>query len=153
MERQEKELVILRHEAATAAVAGGGGAAAEEMRCVSRIGLGLLCWIWCGWCSFTCFQSNRDEKLLKLQRKMQRLQEELTDKLRCVGTFIYRNSLGRRLTDLMTWCSARLEVQGATSQLNLTKEIQDLFQKWQAARAECAMPVCQKRHCMPLADL
>jgi hypothetical protein len=30
----------------------------------------------------------------------------------------------------------RLEVQGATSQLNLTKEIQDLFQKWQAARAE-----------------
>lgn len=30
----------------------------------------------------------------------------------------------------------RLEVQGATSQLNLTKEIRDLFQKWQAARAE-----------------
>lgn len=27
----------------------------------------------------------RDEKLLKLQRKVQRLQEELTDKLRCVG--------------------------------------------------------------------
>lgn len=32
--------------------------------------------------------------------------------------------------------TGRLEVQGATSQLNLTKEIQDLFQKWQAARAE-----------------
>ncbi len=26
----------------------------------------------------------RDEKLLKVQRKVQRLQEELTDKLRCV---------------------------------------------------------------------
>ena len=32
--------------------------------------------------------------------------------------------------------ASRLEVQGATSQLNLTKEVQDYFQKWQAARAE-----------------
>ncbi len=55
--------------------------------------------------------STTDERVRKLQRKVQRLQEELTDKL-------------------------RLEVQGTTSQLNMSKEIQDLFQKCQAARAE-----------------
>lgn len=37
VERQEKELVILRHEAATAMVGGGGGAAAEETRYVGRV--------------------------------------------------------------------------------------------------------------------
>lgn len=85
VEHQEKELVILRHEAAElSGGSGGGGAGTGE---------------------------GKDDHVRKLQRKVQRLQEELTDKL-------------------------RLEVQGTTSQLNMSKEIQDLFQKWQAARAE-----------------
>jgi len=85
VEHQEKELVILRHEAAEiSGGSAGGGAGTGE---------------------------GKDDQVRKLQRKVQRLQEELTDKL-------------------------RLELQGTTSQLNMSKEIQDLFQKWQAARAE-----------------
>lgn len=53
----------------------------------------------------------KEDQVRKLHRKVLRLQEELTDKF-------------------------RLEVQGTTSQLQMSKEIQDLFQKWQAARAE-----------------
>lgn len=87
--------------------------------------------------------------MLKLQRKVQRLQEELTDKLRYVRVLtapvsvshadadgIYRSTTPLRFASPFHWHD-RLEVQGATLQLNLTKEIQDLFQKWQAARAEC----------------
>ena len=85
MEHQEKELVILRHEAAEVSGSGAGGGSGSG--------------------------EGKDDQVRKLQRKVQRLQEELTDKL-------------------------RLEVQGTTSQLNMSKEIQDLFQKWQAARAE-----------------
>jgi autophagy-related protein 16 len=85
VDHQEKELVTLRHEALEQSDSRGAGGA----------GAG----------------GAKDEQTRKLQSKVQRLQEELTDKL-------------------------RLEVQGTTSQLNMSKEIQDLFQKWQLSRAE-----------------
>src|SRR6056297_2178583 len=85
VDHQEKELVTLRHEALEQSDSRGQGGAGA-----------------CG---------AKDEQTRKLQSKVQRLQEELTDKL-------------------------RLEVQGTTSQLNMSKEIQDLFQKWQLSRAE-----------------
>lgn len=85
LEHLEKEVVILRHEAA------------EISGSSARSGAGT--------------GEGKEDQVRKLHRKVLRLQEELTDKL-------------------------RLEVQGTTCQLQMSKEIQDLFQKWQAARAE-----------------
>jgi len=86
----------------------------------------------------------RDATVAKLQRKIQQLQEELTEKFRCVR--VARKGAKAWMEDLYLifvlapgLCGVRVirrDVQGATSQLGLTKENQELFKKLQDTRTE-----------------